>query len=180
MASVKRFPETTAILWKGLLKSRGIEIEAGKLKRSPSKTSDKKPATRSESPVPKNQPCTGSSAQGSTLTAAFKRTKSFAVKSEPSGDSVSSKPPQRVRSTPATTSAPEVGPSTLKPSSSKIPEPIPEGERNLFSGKRLKLLGDANDPKVADAIRSRGGTVLTGEDDVDNDEVDFKIVRLAR
>lgn len=177
MASVKRMPETTSILWKGLLKNRGIDVDKGKLKRSPSRAASNKSAARQSVVQGAHEGGTSSSGQASSLTAAFRRAKSFATTSveQPENEL---RTLQRVRSTPAASTLSEAGPSTLAsagPSSIGL-EQIPEGEKTLFFGMKFLLLADADDPKVAEAIILRGGTVRAD----DEGDVDFRIVRLAR
>ncbi|KAI5119449.1 hypothetical protein M0805_008386 [Coniferiporia weirii] len=193
MAIVKRLPETTARLWEGLLKNRGFEVKSGKLSRNVTKAPSMKMTSTSKSeedarlsspPLANrssamdessNAPVTN---QGSSLAAAFKRTKSLATKSAAPDSSRLSL--QRIRSTPASASTLLSSSSFLVSSTPSLVPPkgdgqIPEGEQNLFTGLRFRALGDADEPKLTQALELRGGTVHTDPEA----DVDFIIVRLA-
>lgn len=186
IANIKRVPEVTARLLEGMLKKRGFEVKNGNLTRSPSKARISSSAfndsfVRSPSPtsIKKSKGAelllASSSRVESSLNAAFKRTKSFAAKAaEPE---VAKSALQRIRSTPAAnfkrTSSSSSLNSSLAPRSEDIH--VPEGERALFVGLRFRTLGEANGPKLAEALQLRGATVV----EEPYGEVDFIIVRLA-
>ncbi|KAH8118085.1 hypothetical protein DFH11DRAFT_1851073 [Phellopilus nigrolimitatus] len=183
VVSVKRLPETTARLWEGLLKNRGFEIKDGKLLRSPTKTqssnsasgSSSKKETRSPSPLstrkplPKVKPLRLEVDSGSSLSAAFKRTKSFAAKAAPSEN------PRSSSAFPSSLPSSSRLASTLSFAPVKEDNQTPDGERNLFAGLKFRALGDADGPKLAQAVELRGGLIFEGL----NDDVDIIIVRLA-
>lgn len=162
---LKQIPEATARLWEGLLRTRGYAVQDGKLTRDPSKvtTSPKK------HPIRKNN---GSIAEksSSSLKSAFSRTKSIATKSEPSEFTIPALQHLRTGINSSTMQESSGGKST------RTAQDLPDGERNLFHGLKFKALGEANGPKLIEAIELRGGIVVPEVDA----NVDFIIVRLAR
>ena len=180
VANIKRVPEATARLWESMLKKRGFEVKDGKLERSPSRTRTSAASAgdspRSPSPLAPHptKDRTASSRAESSLSAAFKRTKSFAVK-ETNLDSPSSML-QRNRSISAAnfkgSSSSVIASSSMSNTENVV---VPDGEKNLFAGLRFCALGEAKGPKLTEALELRGGTVLTEP----ADQVDFVIVRLV-
>lgn len=222
---MKRVPETTTLLFGGLLKNRGFGVKSGMLVRKPSlntsgdvpvaATEDagppEGPSGRSSPPLsPSPAPRSATADKGEYLPArqqtksslsAFKRTKSLASKDAGASTSNTKSALQRIRSTPASASAfaAPLPPATAGASSStsgpgmptnsalakskpsflssvREEGQVPEGERQLFGGLRFRALGDANGPKLAQAIRLRGGKLV----ERGGDEVDFVVVRLLR
>ncbi|KAL5525831.1 hypothetical protein ACEPAG_7168 [Sanghuangporus baumii] len=175
-ANVKRMPEAAALLWESVLKKRGFEMKDGKLLRSPSKSSF---LSREGSQIPlspshnHDEPATSSRTK-SSLTAAFKRTKSFAAKT--AGPDATKSAFQRALSTPAVATENRQVSATISGSLAlQGRNQIPEGELILFAGLRFRALGEASGPKLTEALELRGGAVIVDADA----EVDFIVVRLV-
>lgn len=173
---LKHVPEATARLWEGLLRTRGFSVQAGKLTRDPSMASAS--ITNSEDlhasiSLMKSEGNAGSLTRTkSSLNAVFTRTKSMAIKSEPS--EVPNAALQHLRSGFTSSVAKEANGSDHPPST-EAEFQLSDKERDLFSGFKFKAVGDANGLTLVEAITLRGGTVVVEPDS----HVDFIIVRLA-
>lgn len=148
-------------------------MKEGRLMRSPNKQ-DKNGSRTQASEVSESPPTrhtngkmeSGTDTANSVLEAAFKRAKSFAMKSDlESSDSRLSH----------TRSVPKSAALNPAPSSTKDQHSIPEGERQLFVGLKFRLLGEADGPMLTEALRLRGGILVTNIDE----KVDYIVVRLA-
>ncbi|KZV77250.1 hypothetical protein PENSPDRAFT_747002 [Peniophora sp. CONT] len=186
-------PAVTLQVWESLLKTRGYIREGAQLVRT--SPSPKKPVQEMdvdvdehELPQPRRAPPTqaelfkGASQaelhpdrKGHSALSSFSRTGSF-TKSKFNADVAAGKQPFRrsasvfapVRASP--TPQPEAGPSKVA---------IGVGEKvngEVFSGLRFRALGEAKSPNVRSAVESCGGTWI---EDVDDDSVDYIIVRLV-
>ena len=179
MVIMKRLPGVTTRLWEGLLRGRGFQMKEGRLIRSPDRKNLSKSGTRASKRTESLSPSNARSVENnrtvidapeSALQVAFKRTKSFAVKSDFDSSKSSL---QHTSLTPKRTVA----------RSSSIPAPslkdkhiLPEGERRLFIGLKFRLLGEANSQTLTEALSLRGGLIVSDEEET----VDYIVVRLAR
>ena len=180
MVIMKRLPGVTTRLWEGLLRGRGFQMKEGRLIRSPDRKNLSKSGTRvskrAESPP---SPSNARSVENnrtvidvpeSALQVAFKRTKSFAVKSDFDSSKSSL---QHTSLTPKPTIA---RPSSISAPSLKDKHILPEGERRLFIGLKFRLLGEASSQTLTEALSLRGGLIVLDEEEI----VDYIVVRLAR
>ena len=182
VAVVKRIPAATARLWHGLVKPRGFDMKSGKLVRSPTRSSNtSKIATGSET---RAEPVATPASPTDSRIAAFRRTKSFAPHEMPPVAS-SSKPPAVTKDVPTqstifaatNTLSRSTAPNTLTSSFLVSAKQcvIPEGERDLFVGKKFLALGEASSPRLEEEVRLRGGTTA-----IDKEDADYIIVRIVR
>ena len=166
-ATINRVPAVTLQLWQGLLKSRGFELDNGKLVRSPPKSQTRR-SDPTELLQPVNSAANGKGKEKESVITTFRRTTSFApIQKEPS-----IRQPFR-RGTPAAAQGPE----DAEGSGSKhSTNPQVGSTATLFAGYTFRLLGEARCPNVRSAIEGCSGMVT----DDDTAEVDFIIVRLIR
>ena len=174
IASVrKRVPHETLKLWENLLGPRGFEVVDGKLKRTPSK--DQASLSYKQNPLspikPKAQ-LVGMSKNGSMLSN-FKRTNSFAIKPK---EETQKRPFTRVTTvgTPAILLALQREAEQPVASGSKSPAE-PTRKEGIFSGKKLRALGEANADNVKSVVEGEVGFWITDG----LEDVDFVIVRLV-
>ncbi|EJD06504.1 uncharacterized protein FOMMEDRAFT_165286 [Fomitiporia mediterranea MF3/22] len=179
IANVRRVPEATTRLFENMLRRRGYEVKGGKVLRSPTRPRISNPLggylERSSTDRVDQRLAVdfASSRAESSLAAAFRRTKSFAVKGDNSESS--NVPLQHAASTSFVTS--KQAASSAMPIFNLHTEDVsvPDGEKNLFANLVFRTLGQANGPKLTAALELRGGTVV----DDPEAQVDFIIVRLA-
>ena len=174
IASVrKRVPHETLKLWENLLGPRGFEVVDGKLQRSPSKSQ----ASQSYEQVPLSptKPKTQSVnvAENGSILSNFKRTNSFAIK-----------PKEETRRQPFTRVATVGTPATLLALQREAEQPIASGSKlpiepgrkeGIFSGKKIRALGEANADNVKSVVEGEDGFWVTD----DLEDVDFIVVRLV-
>ncbi|KAF5379657.1 hypothetical protein D9615_005773 [Tricholomella constricta] len=173
LAAVQRLPAATLQLWGSLLGRRGYEISDGELIKSPSKAPRPPVPSRPESPEKGN----------GSLISQFRRSNSFApVRS----DRLPSALPQPFRRTRTVSAMNVVDDATGSFMASAQPVRENNGEcskkaaratSGIFTGIRFVALGEAKSASVRAAIEDNGGRMML---DIENDDVDFIIVRLVR
>ncbi|KAI6143841.1 hypothetical protein EDD17DRAFT_1421986, partial [Pisolithus thermaeus] len=165
-AAIKRAPAVTLHLWQGLLKSRGFELEGGKLVRSPSKSQAVPLPLSTPLPLPRGS-LDGETKTKQSVLSTFKRANSFA--------SAVREPLLRQPFRPTTSVPAQVSESAdSSGSSSSVNQQANSTTATLFAGYTFRLLGEARCPNVRSAIENGGGIVT----DDDMTEVSFIIVRL--
>ncbi|KAI6108901.1 hypothetical protein EDD16DRAFT_1617183, partial [Pisolithus croceorrhizus] len=128
-AAIKRAPAVTLHLWQGLLKSRGFELEGGKLVRSPSKSQAVPLPLSTPLPLPRGS-LDGETKTKQSVLSTFKRANSFA--------SAVREPLLRTTSESADSSG----------SSSSVNQQANSTTATLFAGYTFRLLGEARCPNV--------------------------------
>lgn len=170
----------TLHLWSSLLKVRGYEVQDGRLLLSPTKGKLAKE-------LPRDDP-TPSKPNGSILST-FCRVKSFVQPEAKDASLSTARQPFRraattqaltMRSTPISAQVNQIlgagGPSTQH-TNTQVDQPD-DHPSTLFLGKCFRALGEAKSPSVRDAILRQGG-VFVSDADVDDDIVDYIVVRLV-
>lgn len=190
-AAVKRVPELTQMLWHGLLKPRGFDIQDGKLMRSPSKSQapPRVPLTEVSPSKGKGRATPAADAGGDddlaepapkpSVLASFRRTQSFAPQTKDT--STQRQPFQRVASAAAFAAPPAdgglAGDNDDMPVASSSRGSPPPVNPNLFLGKTFRAMGEARSAVVRQAIAKGGGRLVSEDSDED---VDYVLVRLVR
>jgi DNA replication regulator DPB11 len=149
-------------MWSTLLKSRGYELCAGKLVRSPSKSQPRQIGTEKRN----------GSASGSVIDM-VRRERGFVPK--PKEGSTQRQPFRRIHTSGNILGK---GGNGQDSSAKAAPETSPSRTSTLFPGIKFRAIGEARCANVKSAVEGCGGRVV-GDEEADED-VDYIVVRLVR
>lgn len=181
-AFVNVLPAVTLQLWGSLLERRGYEINDGEVILSPSKGTGKRKASEQLQPASHVQDRKFGSAR--SVISSFRRANSFA----PVVSNAKAGPSRQLPFRRTTTAMAVLGDNNASTSALPAPGPLekknttPSGSASttpqasqIFLGMKLRILGEAKNSTVREAIEQLGGNISVDEDE----DVDFLIVRLV-